>query len=242
MRLTLLVAMLATAFSTAAAPSISVGPLFDYVPAGSSNVLKRIRNTGDETAYVRVEVAQMQFDADGNVSEVAVDNAALTRNVEGAQGIIASPSRMIIAANGQQATRLVYRGSRDQEQYYRLRFIPVAPSAEEFSLDEEQAEEAKALTSAVRVFTGFGTVLFVAPENPRYDTRISATSVENHGNATIVLDDFRRCELAKPDNCTAAVITHVRPGRSHALQPTDTQFLRYDLREGENTRRIDSRR
>src|SRR5688572_18753378 len=101
--------------AAAATPQISVGPLFDYLEPTHSNLLKRIRNTGDATAYVRVEVTQMHFDAEGQASETPVDGAALVRNAPGAHGVIASPSRLIIAGNGQQATRLVYRGARDQE-------------------------------------------------------------------------------------------------------------------------------
>lgn len=228
--------------SYAGSPQINVGALFDYLQPGHSHLLKRIRNTGDATAYVRVEVAEIAFDADGKSSEVPVDNAALVRSVAEAHGVIASPSRLIIAGNGQQATRLVYRGTRDHERYYRLRFVPVAPGTEEFPLSQEQAEQAAEVASAIRVFTGFGTVLFVAPEHSRYDTRLESGQVHNHGNATIVLDNLRQCERANPDSCSPGIIVHVRPGRSHELERADTHFVRYDLREGERQRSIDTRR
>ena len=223
-------------------PQINVGVLFDYLQPTHSNLLKRIRNTGDATAYVRVEVTQMHFDADGKASETPVDTTALVRNTPDAQGVIASPSRLIIAGNGQQATRLVYRGARDQERYYRLRFIPVAPTAEDFSLSEEQAREAAELTSAIRVFTGYGTIFFVAPENPHYDTLIEQQQVRNRGNATVVLDNLRQCERDRPDTCTPGIIAHVRPGNSYALQAAGHQSLRFELREGDSQRSIDSRR
>ena len=223
-------------------PQINVGVLFDYLQPTHSNLLKRIRNTGDATAYVRVEVTQMHFDADGKASETPVDTTALVRNTPDAQGVIASPSRLIIAGNGQQATRLVYRGARDQERYYRLRFIPVAPTAEDFSLSEEQAREAAELTSAIRVFTGYGTIFFVAPENPRYDTRIEQQQVRNRGNATVVLDNLRQCERDRPDTCTPGIIAHVRPGNSYALHAAEHQFLRFELLERDSQRSIDSRR
>lgn len=235
--------LLAVAFSShASPPQINVGPLFDYLQPGSSTLLKRIRNTGSATAYVRVEVTRMQFDGDGKASELPVDTSALARNDSHAQGIIASPSRLIIAADSQQATRLVYRGARDEEHYYRLRFIPVAPSAAEFSLSEAQAAEAVALTSAIQVFTGFGTILFVAPANAHYDTRIDTPHIQNHGNATVVLDNLRQCERAHPVSCTPGVIVHIRPGRTHLLDTPDTHFQRYELREGDARRSVDSRR
>ena len=96
------------AASQAASPQISVGPLFDYMPSDSSQLLKRVRNSGDATAYVRVEVTEMRYAGDGSASESPVDAASLARNETGASGLIASLARMIIpATNGQQATRLV---------------------------------------------------------------------------------------------------------------------------------------
>lgn len=228
--------------AVAAPPQINVGPLFDYLPPTSSNLLKRIRNAGEVTAYVRVEVTQMHFDADGVVTETPVATTALVRNSTDAAGVIASPSRLIIAGNGQQATRLLYRGTRDAERYFRLRFIPVSPSADEFSLSEEQASAAAALTSSVQVFTGFGTIMFIAPEHTHYDTRVEHPQVRNHGNATVVLENLRYCERTKPDACSAGIIAHIRPGQSYALDVADTHFSRYDLREGETRRSIDSRR
>ncbi|MGE6334594.1 CS1 fimbrial subunit B flags: Precursor [Stenotrophomonas sp. NPDC077659] len=243
MRILLMLMLWGAAFNGfAGQPQINVGPLFDYLPAGSGNLLKRIRNTGDGTAYVRVEVTRMQFDAQGQSAEVPVDATAIARNAAGAQGVIASPSRLIIAANGQQATRLVYRGARDQEQYYRLRFVPVAPTAEEFSLSEEEARAVTGVQSAIQVFTGFGTILFISPDNPQYDTRIDGDALHNQGNATIVLDNLRYCERANPDSCSAGILVHIRPGRSHALDMSPTQFSRYDLREGDARRSIDTRR
>jgi len=239
----LLLSLLAIApASHAGTPQISVGPLFDYLPANSSHLLKRIRNTGEGTAYVRVEVSQMQFNDDGKPVEVPVDTAALARNADGAEGLIASPGRLIIAANGQQATRLVYRGARDEERYFRLRFIPVVPTTDEFSLSEAQAQEAAGLSSAIHVFTGYGTILFVPPANPRYDTRIEGNIVHNQGNATLVLDNLRYCEQASPDSCTPGVLAHVRPGNSYELNAGPARFARFDLLEGDAKRRVDARR
>lgn len=228
--------------SRASPPQINVGALFDYLAPGSSSQLKRIRNTGENTAYVRVEVTQMHFQDDGKVTETAVDAAALSRNESGSHGVIASPNRLIIAANGQQPARLIYRGPRDVERYYRLRFIPVAPNAEEFALSEEQARQAQAVSSTVQLFTGFGTVYFVAPANVRYQTRVEGTVVHNEGNATVVLDNLRYCERSRPDACSAGIIAHIRPGRSYQLQAGADQYSRYDIREGDTRRRIDSRR
>lgn len=228
--------------SHAGAPNINVGSLFDYLPPNSSSTLKRVRNSGDATAYVRVEITQMHYDATGNVSETPVDAAALARSQADTSGLIASPSRMIIPAKGQQATRLVFRGARGSEQYYRVRYVPVVPGSDEFSLDNQQAEQYKQSVSAgVNVFTGYGTVVFVPPSQTHYDTRVQGLQVSNQGNATIVLDNLRQCLLANPNECGAGVKIHLRPGRNHTLHNDVEHFSRYELMEGTNSRSVDTR-
>jgi len=232
------------ATSHAASPQINVGPMFEYMPAGSSQYLKRVRNSGDATAYVRVEITRMNFDSAGKISETPVDAAALARNQTDASGLIASPSRMIIPANnGMQATRLIFRGQRDSEQYYRVRYVPVVPESGEFSLDEQQSEDYKrGMSAGVNVFTGFGTVVFVPPSNARYETRVEGGQVSNHGNATVVLDNVKTCQLAKPDQCVKGNKVHLRPGQSSALPADAAVYNRFDVIEGGNKRSVDSRR
>lgn len=91
-------------------PQINVGVLFDYLPPPHSNLLKRIRNTGDATAYVRVEVTQMHFDAEGKASETPVDGAALVRNDPATHGVIASrPRAWCIAVHATRIAPNLYR-------------------------------------------------------------------------------------------------------------------------------------
>jgi len=245
MRRSLLTVMLfaATGAAQAGSPNISVGTLFDYMEPGKSQLLKRVRNSGDATAYVRVEITRMHFDAAGKDTETPVDAAALARSTPGASGLIASPSRMIIPANnGQQATRLVYRGARDSEQYYRVRYVPVVPDEGEFSLDAEQSEQYKGgVQAGVNVFTGYGTMVFVPPSNTHFDTRIEGLQVSNQGNATIVLDNLKQCLRAKPDECSGGIKTHVFPGKSYTLVQDADHYSRYELREGTASRTVDTR-
>lgn len=240
----LTLALLSVASSAcAASPQINVGALFDYMEPGKSQLLKRVRNSGDATAYVRVEITQMHYDAAGNVTETPVDAAALARSTPGAHGLIASPARMIIpASNGQQATRLVYRGARDSEQYYRVRYVPVVPDAGEFSLDAEQSEQYKqGVQAGVNVFTGYGTVVFVPPSATHFDTRLQGLQISNQGNATIVVDNLKQCLRAKPDECSGGTKVHVFPGKSYTLPQDADHYSRYELREGTASRTVDTR-
>ncbi|WMJ67816.1 CS1 fimbrial subunit B flags: Precursor [Stenotrophomonas sp. 24(2023)] len=235
--------LLLASIAGAAQPQISVGALFDYMEPGRSQLLKRVRNSGDATAYVRVEITRMHFDGQGNVTEAPVDAAALARGEPGVQGLIASPSRMIIpAGHGQQATRLVFRGARTQEQHYRVRYVPVVPDAGEFSLDAQQAQDyQQGVQAGVNVFTGYGTVVFVPPVDVRYDTRVQGLQVTNAGNATVVLDNLRQCRRARPDDCGGGVKVHVFPGRQHMLAEEEGYYSRFDLLEGPQRRTIDTR-
>ena len=204
--------------SQAAGPSINIGTLHDRLPSDTSRILKRVRNSGDATAYVRVEVSRMVFN-EGKVLEEAIDPSALTNADSNASGLIASPSRLIIPANGgQQATTLVHRGAREKEQYYRVRFIPVVPTDKEFSLTSAQQEAyTKEIAGSVSVFTGFGSILIVPPKEAVYSTRVDGNVVRNEGNATIVLENLRVCEKANSPACSRGSKVHVRPGTSHEV-------------------------
>ncbi len=78
-------------------------------------LLKRVRNTGDATAFVRVQISEVRYAADGTHQEIPVD----TSGTAAAAGLIASPSRLIVPAQGQQATRLLVQGDRSVERYPR---------------------------------------------------------------------------------------------------------------------------
>ncbi|AWH29569.1 CS1 fimbrial subunit B flags: Precursor [Stenotrophomonas sp. YAU14A_MKIMI4_1] len=244
-KLTLLAILAAVMFPVSAGtPRISVGSLFDYIDADKSQFLKRVRNGGDATAYVRVEVTRMRFDENGAVTEEPVDSAAIATNQAGASGLIASPSRLIIPANGgQQATRLIFRGERKVEQYYRVRYVPVIPNDGEFALDSQQAASYKqGVDAGVNVFTGFGTVVFVPPSSPHYETQVEGLTVHNGGNATVVLENVRRCEIDRPDQCSSSVKVHVRPGQKHSMADDEKTFVRYDLREGQGVKSLEAGR
>ena len=111
-----------------AGPQINVGTVYDYLDADKSTYLKRVFNSGDSTAFVKVNVLEIVYDADGTPKEIPVEAAAdgASRN-----GVMASPARLIVPAQGMQGTRLLYMGERDRERYFRVRFVPVVPEKED---------------------------------------------------------------------------------------------------------------
>ncbi|WP_279486712.1 hypothetical protein [Aeromonas veronii] len=48
-----------------ALPDISVGTLYDYMSAEKTTLLKRVRNLGDETAFVKITLAEIIYGTDG---------------------------------------------------------------------------------------------------------------------------------------------------------------------------------
>lgn len=204
----------------AAAPNIHVGAMYEYAEPGKGALLKRVRNTGDATAFVRVQISEVRYAADGTHQEIPVD----TSGTGAVAGLIASPSRMIVPAQGQQATRLLVQGDRSVERYYRVRFVPVLPQSEdEFALTDAQREDyRKELSAGVNVLTGYGVFVIVHPDQPRYDvqteTQDTYVQLRNAGNTTVVLDDIRQCSAQdKAATCSPSRKVHLLPERTECF-------------------------
>lgn len=219
-----------------AGPQINVGTVYDYLDGDKSTYLKRVFNSGDSTAFVKVNVLEIVYDGQGQPQEVPVASAAdgASRN-----GLMASPARLIIPAQGMQGTRLLYMGERDRERYFRVRFVPVVPEKEDdFVVSSEEREDyKKTLSAGVNVMTGFGTVFFVRPKDTRYDTVLNDTGsryeVRNNGNTVVVVDEFKSCSLVKETDCGATVKHHVMAGRTFAFDKEKGHEYRFKLVEGE---------
>lgn len=222
-----------------AAPELNIGALYEYLDGGRSTALKRIYNGGDSTAFVKVMVAELVYAADGTVTEVAMDGQPSDQ-----RSLVASPARLIVPANGMQQVRLLFRGERDKERYYRLRFIPVLPEVNDgFGLTSEEAEQYDAsLKAGVNILAGYGAVVFVRPAQPQYATEVVHESkrfiIPNKGNSTIVLDHFNDCDLNGND-CAPPTKHHVRPTKSLEFERKPGRNYRFVLEEGTQQRAFD---
>ncbi|BBR40691.1 hypothetical protein WP3W19E03_32160 [Aeromonas veronii] len=210
-----------------ASPDISVGTLYDYMSAEKTTLLKRIRNIGDETAFVKITLAEIVYDADGVPKERELPE-------EGVRQLVTSPSRLIIPAGGMQATRFIYMGERERERYFRVRFVPVKPQDEDLTELPPQQQ----ISAGVSIMTGFGTILFVAPKETRYDTRIDRENgvlyVENRGNATVILDYLELCDK-KETSCSQPEKMHLLPGVKKRVSEEATRMVRFELIEGKKS-------
>jgi hypothetical protein len=226
--------------SAGAAPVISIGSMFDYLAPEKSTLLKQIRNTGESTAFVKVSISEIIYREGGDSEERPVDLKSLGT---GGVGLMASPMRLIVPAGGVQATRLLFRGERDVERHYHVRFIPVLPDlGDGFALPDAQREQYKdELQAGVNVLTGYGAITIVRPRAVHFDTRIDKATdqvvVRNQGNSTIVLDALVLCDESQ-QHCDSPVVRHVRPGADLPLHRRAGQIVQFTLVEGDKRKPI----
>lgn len=215
-----------------AGPELNVGGLYDYLEDGKSTLLKRIYNGGGATAFVKVSVAELVYGADGVPKEVDLEQLPLEQ-----RGVIASPARLIVPARGMQAVRLLYRGERDKERYFRLRFVPVLPEKNDgFAISAADAKQySDALKAGVQLLAGYGTLLFVRPQGAHFRTPMHREGADfvvvNQGNSTVVLDNFRHC-VRNGTECVAGTKHHLLPGVMRKFPERPGREYRFELLEG----------
>lgn len=226
-----------------AGPQINVGVVYDYLDGDKSTYMKRVFNGGTSTAFVKVEIMEILYAADGSYQEVPLQDQvdAMTKN-----GLMASPARLIVPANGVQGTRLLFMGDRDKERYFRVRFVPVVPEAEdEFAVSAEEREDYKKerIAAGVKVLAGFGTVFFVRPRDTRFETVIDDSAgryqVRNNGNSVVVIDEFKDCSAQKENDCRPTTKHHVMAGRAFAFDKEPGREYRFDLIEGPGKKAVE---
>ncbi|KVE71699.1 hypothetical protein WJ07_01875 [Burkholderia vietnamiensis] len=225
-------AMLSVDAFAADGPKINVGGLYDYLPGSMSSLMKMIRNDGDVTGFVKVEVKRITFDAQDHIHESPQADDGSLRN-----RLIVSPNRLIVPPDGARSTRLLYVGKRDQEQYFRVRYLPVEPSRKA-GFDVSPDVEKKFADAGVKVLVGYGEFVFVRPTSEHYDTAFRQTpgklAIVNHGNSTVILDDYR-VTSAERDKPAEPVRKFVLPGREMEVATSALKQLDFDLLEGGKT-------
>ncbi|MHA3736445.1 molecular chaperone [Pseudomonas sp. Eth.TT006] len=234
-RLALLLGLSGFSLAIQAGPQINVGTVYDYLDSDKSTYLKRVYNSGDSTAFVKVSILEIIYDADGSYREIPVVTQA---DGSGRDGLMASPARLIVPANGMQGTRLLLLGKRDRERYFRVRFVPVVPEKEdEFAVSSDEREAYKeTLSAGVNVMTGFGTVFFVRPENTRFDSVLDDSPdvyrVRNNGNTVVLIDEFRNCSRKNESECEPVTQHHILAGKTFEFEKKPGREYRFNLVEG----------
>jgi hypothetical protein len=225
-----------------ATPSINIGTVYDYLDADKSTYLKRVFNGGDSTAFVKVNILEILFAADGTTQEVPLKTQA---DGTARDGLMASPARLIVPANGMQGTRLLYMGERERERYFRVRFVPVVPEKEdEFAVSSEERDEyKKTLSAGVNVLAGYGAVFFVRPKDARFDSVIDNAAgnyrIRNNGNTVVVIDEFKDCSIKNEQDCQPTTKHHILAGRTFEFEKQAGREYHFTLVEGEKSKKLD---
>ncbi len=225
-----------------AGPQINVGVVYDYLDGDKSTYLKRVFNGGDSTAFVKVNILEILYDTDGTSREVPLTSQA---DASARDGLMASPARLIVPANGMQGTRLLYMGEREKERYFRVRFVPVVPEKEdEFAVSaEERQDYKKGLSAGVNVLAGYGTVFFVRPKETRYesviDNTVSQYQIRNNGNTVVVIDEFKDCSVKNEQECQPTTKHHILAGRTFQFEKQAGREYRFTLVEGEKSKKLE---
>ncbi|PRP71475.1 hypothetical protein BUE93_06635 [Chromobacterium amazonense] len=222
-----------------AAPSIDVGSMFEYMDEKKRTLVKHVHNHGDSTAYVKVSLREVVFDESGREQDVAdPDGAGILDKKE---GLLASPSHLIIPAKGRGGLRLVHLGASERERYYRVTFAPVMPKTlDEFKLDENAAEQyQKSFSAGVNLLVAYGMVVIVRPENTKFNTLVrkedSQHVIWNQGNSTVIIPHYSAC---LGEVCENLGLSHLRPGQKKIF-PLDGKKYKVFLKEGEHSRSVD---
>lgn len=218
-----------------ATPVIGIGSMYDVMTPGMQSITKRIYNTGDSTAFVRVEILEIYPKNQKEVPQKELSGATLERD-----RLIVTPLRLIIPPTGFQAVRILWPGGRDKERYFRVRFTPVMPETDDsFGLDKTAVSEYRkdTLRAGLNVLTGYGTIVIVQPDRPIFNTVIDdaadSVTVRNNGNTTVSLDNVRQCKSANTD-CGAVTREFILPGRTHDVQKKVGFKTNFTLIEGNN--------
>lgn len=225
-----------------AGPSINVGVVYDYLDGDKSTYLKRVFNGGDSTAFVKVNILEIVYGADGTSREIPLTSQA---DASARDGLMASPARLIVPANGMQGTRLLYMGEREKERYFRVRFVPVVPEKEdEFAVSAEEREDyKKGLSAGVNVLAGYGTVFFVRPKDTRYESVIDNAAghyqIRNNGNTVVVIDEFKNCSVKNEQDCQPTTKHHILAGRTFQFEKQAGREYRFTLVEGEISKKLE---
>ena len=226
-----------------ATPTIGIGSMYDVLTPGMQSMTKRIYNTGDSTAFVRVELLEINPGRQAGEKEIAqkeLSGTALEHN-----RLIVTPQRLIIPPGGFQTVRILWPGERHLERYFRVRFIPVMPENDDsFGLDKFAVSEYRknTLSAGLNVLTGYGTIVIVHPDSPQFNTVIKdaasdSVTVKNAGNATVSLDNIRQCKSANTD-CGSVTREFILPGRTYTVRKKDGYKTNFTLIEGNDKRAL----
>ncbi len=146
-----------------------------------------VRNDGDDTLYVEVNVQRVPepaIDASGRAPETDPRTA----------GLLASPRRLAIPPGERKRVRLVARQVPTEDDFvYRVAFVP----------KENEAQTAEAM--AFKVLIGYEVLVLVRPPGAKPELTVERDGrklrVENRGRSSVLVRELEYCESEPVERC-----------------------------------------
>lgn len=222
-----------------ASPALDVGGVSETMASAQSSLQKTVFNRGTSVAYVKVSVVEVLPEEKG---ERELPEQEASQVLASRDGLVVSPAHLVVPPKGSASVRLIHLGARDQERYFRVRFVPVQPQqGDAFKLEQGEADAYRqSLSAGVRILAGFGVVTIVQPRAVRFDTVLEKRGAQhvlvNRGNSAVVLEDY---EVCGPKGCVNAGRRKVFPGHTRVFPVHAGEKHRFQLREGHARRQVE---
>ncbi|MBK2126082.1 fimbrial biogenesis chaperone [Fangia hongkongensis] len=211
------------------------GPMLLEWDNDDQEITRTIKNTGGTTQYVKIEAFKI-LDPFGENKEIKLELKDMVSD------LLVSPLKMVIPPNYEKLLRMSLPKGREsitEDQYYRIRIIPVEPSLDNGFFNVQEGK----VKSGVTLSIAYGTLLIVTPlqKNIRYNTTHGISDgvlkVENKGNSFVKLkiqgpcrdDEVKGCENGKK---VENRIVYAKQSKSFSLTDYNHKETEYVITEG----------
>ena len=196
------------------------------------NFIESVRNLGDGLAFVKVEL----YEITGKNNQ-GKDILKPLDSVD-KENLIITPRKLVIPKDGSRSVRIYIPESvdRNQDRYYRIKYIPVLPTKAE-GYDRPEFERTD---TGLGLSVAWGQLVYLSKSDPVFNTKIQeedeVVTITNQGDSFIELNNV---ELCNESDCRYGGSATVAGGKSISfskkINDTDISIL---LIEGNDEKRI----
>jgi P pilus assembly chaperone PapD len=197
-----LLAILGTGASRALADMVLSEVIVDLQSPDETRRDVEVWNSGEETLYLEIKLAQIIDPELPEPSRVALDDPRTA-------GLLATPNRLALGADERQRVRIVVRKpASERDLIYRVSFIP-----KENPADSESE-------MAFKVLVGYEVLVLVRPPKGRPDVKVTREgqqlSLRNEGNSSLLIRQMEQCPEDATE-CTAIAGNRLYAGETWEL-------------------------
>jgi translation elongation factor EF-1beta len=201
------------------ASSITVNPLtivFEKPEQRYQDI--KIFNTGDDTAYVNLELSKVRSPGseDKQLVQMKSDPAEF--------GLVVTPNKVIVPQGQSRIVRLMRLLKEvDQDVVYQVRILPATGALQAVKDTDDK------VVAGVRVVVGYNVSVRILPTHPRVELSFERKGLElivkNTGNTSVLLSDGKQCAPEDPAKCEELPVKRVYAGTTWKLTlPFDHTF------------------